>query len=97
MFPIFFFLVAALVALTTMTRMVDEERLQIGTFKALGYSRWQIMFKYLFYAWVATLVGGVAGLAFGFTAIPLVIWNAYGTMYSIPAWARRWCARVSPR
>lgn len=83
-FPIFFFLVAALVALTTMTRMVDEERLQIGTFKALGYSRWQIMFKYLFYAWVATLVGGVAGLAFGFTAIPLVIWNAYGTMYSIP-------------
>ncbi len=83
-FPIFFFLVAALVALTTMTRMVEEERLQIGTLKALGYKRGQIMFKYLFYAWVATLVGGAAGLAFGFTVIPIVIWNAYGTMYTIP-------------
>ena len=83
-FPIFFFLVAALVSLTTMTRMVEEERLQIGTLKALGYKRGQIMFKYLFYAWVATLVGGAAGLAFGFTVIPIVIWNAYGTMYTIP-------------
>ncbi len=83
-FPIFFFLVAALVALTTMTRMVDEERLQIGTLKALGYHRGQIMFKYLFYAWAATLAGGVLGLAFGFTVLPAVIWNAYGTMYSIP-------------
>lgn len=83
-FPIFFFLVAALVALTTMTRMVDEERLQIGTLKALGYRRGQIMFKYLFYAWVATLVGGILGLAFGFTVLPIVIWNAYKTMYLIP-------------
>lgn len=83
-FPIFFFLVAALVALTTMTRMVDEERLQIGTLKALGYHRGQIMFKYLFYAWVATLAGGVLGLGFGFTVLPTVIWNAYCTMYSVP-------------
>lgn len=83
-FPVFFFLVAALVALTTMTRMVEEERLQIGTLKALGYKRGQIMLKYLLYAWIATLLGGAVGLAFGFTAIPLVIWNAYGIMYSIP-------------
>lgn len=83
-FPVFFFLVAALVALTTMTRMVEEERLQIGTLKALGYKRGQIMIKYLLYAWLATLLGGVIGLAFGFTAIPLVIWNAYGIMYKIP-------------
>lgn len=83
-FPVFFFLVAALVALTTMTRMVEEERLQIGTLKALGYKRGQIMFKYLLYAWVATLAGGALGAAFGFTALPLVIWNAYGTMYTIP-------------
>lgn len=92
-----------------MTRMVEEERLQIGTLKALGYKRGQIMFKYLFYAWVATLVGGAAGLAFGFTVIPIVIWNAYGTMYTIPgsavcstlrwpcwAWARRSCAPAPP-
>lgn len=83
-FPVFFFLVAALVALTTMTRMVDDERLQIGTLKALGYRRSQIMFKYLFYAWTATLAGGIMGLAFGFTVIPIVIWNAYATMYTIP-------------
>ena len=83
-FPIFFFLVAALVALTTMTRMVDEERLQIGTLKALGYGRWKIMFKYMFYAWFATVVGGAAGLAFGFTALPIVIFNAYSTMYTLP-------------
>lgn len=83
-FPVFFFLVAALVALTTMTRMVEEERLQIGTLKALGYRRGQIMFKYLLYAWTATLMGGALGAVFGFTVIPLVIWNAYGTMYTIP-------------
>lgn len=83
-FPVFFFLVAALVALTTMTRMVDDERLQIGTLKALGYHSSQIMFKYLSYAWLATLVGGALGLAFGFTVIPIVIWNAYATMYTIP-------------
>ena len=83
-FPLFFFLVAALVALTTMTRMVEEERLQIGTLKALGYERGQIMFKYLLYAWVATVVGGAFGSAIGFTLLPTVIFNAYGTMYSIP-------------
>lgn len=83
-FPVFFFLVAALVALTTMTRMVEEERLQIGTLKALGYRRGQIMFKYLLYAWVATLVGGAAGLAFGFTLLPVVIWQAYSTMFTVP-------------
>ena len=83
-FPVFFFLVAALVALTTMTRRVEEERLQIGTLKALGYERGQIMFKYLLYAWVATIVGGAFGSVIGFTLLPTVIFNAYGTMYSIP-------------
>ncbi|MEG2082730.1 MAG: FtsX-like permease family protein, partial [Oscillospiraceae bacterium] len=83
-FPVFFFLVAALVALTTMTRMVEEERLQIGTLKALGYSKGTIMVKYLFYALVASVLGSITGLAIGFKLFPTVIWNAYTMMYTLP-------------
>ncbi|MEG2193073.1 MAG: FtsX-like permease family protein, partial [Oscillospiraceae bacterium] len=83
-FPIFFFLVAALVALTTMTRMVEEERLQIGTLKALGYSKSTIMAKYIFYALVASVLGSITGLAIGFKLFPTVIWNAYTMMYTLP-------------
>lgn len=83
-FPVFFFLVAALVALTTMTRMVEEERLQIGTIKALGYSRKTIAFKYGIYAFVATAAGCVVGLLVGFNLFPRVIWNAYSMMYNLP-------------
>lgn len=83
-FPVFFILVAALVCLTTMTRMVEEQRTQIGTFKALGYSRQAIMLKYIIYAMIASLLGSVIGLAVGFKLFPLVIINAYKTMYNLP-------------
>ncbi len=83
-FPIFFFLVAALVALTTMTRMVEEERVQIGTLKALGYSKPAIMSKYMIYAGAATVCGCVFGLLVGFQVFPTVIWGAYEIMYDLP-------------
>ncbi len=83
-FPVFFFLVAVLVALTTMTRMVEEQRVQIGTLKALGYSNAAIMCKYIIYAGAATLLGSAAGLGFGMQFFPAVLWNAYGIMYNLP-------------
>ena len=83
-FPIFFFLVAALVALTTMTRMVEEERGQIGTLKALGYSKGSIAVKYIVYAFFASASGCVVGLLVGFQLFPRVIWNAYSMMYNLP-------------
>lgn len=83
-FPTFFFAVAALVALTTMTRMVEEERLQIGTMAALGYSRPAIAAKYVAYAMSATLAGCVVGLLVGLNLFPSVIWNAYSSMYYLP-------------
>ena len=83
-FPVFFFLVAALVASTTMTRMVDENRLQMGTLKALGYSNGQIAAKYLFYALSASILGSVAGMALGFTVFPIIIWNAFGMIFDVP-------------
>ena len=70
MFPVFFFLVAALVCMTTMTRMVDEERTQIGVLKALGYSNGQIMSKYLFYSGSAAVIGSVTGYAAGSWFLP---------------------------
>ncbi|MBP3758920.1 MAG: FtsX-like permease family protein [Firmicutes bacterium] len=83
-FPVFFFLVAALVALTTMTRMVDEERTEIGTMKALGYRSRTITSKYIFYAGTAGLFGSIAGILIGQWIFPTVIWNAYGIMYYYP-------------
>jgi len=83
-FPFFFFLVAALVALTTMTRMVEDERLQIGTMKALGYSRAAIMGKYILYALLASILGSIFGVLVGFRLFPGVIWNAYTMMYELP-------------
>ncbi len=83
-FPFFFFLVAALVALTTMTRMVEDERLQIGTMKALGYSRATIMGKYLLYAFMASVLGSILGVCVGLWLFPGVIWNAYTMMYELP-------------
>ncbi len=83
-FPLFFVLVAALVCLTTMTRMVDEQRVNIGTLKALGYSNLDIASKYIFYAFMATLLGSILGIAIGFTVFPIVIFNAYGMMYILP-------------
>lgn len=80
-FPFLFFLVAALISLTTMTRMVEEERTQIGTLKAIGYSKKDIAAKYLKYAFFATIGGSVLGVLAGEKLFPWVIIVAYGTMY----------------
>ena len=84
-FPFVFFLVAALVALTTMTRMVDEERLLIGTYKALGYARGRITGKYVGYALLASGIGSIIGIAVLGQLLPAVIMNAYSIMYWVPA------------
>ena len=84
-FPVIFFLVAALACLTTMTRMVEEQRTQIGSLKAMGFSRRAISKKYIGYAFSASLAGGILGLFLGCTLIPLVIANAFNIMYDIPA------------
>ncbi|MBU3087551.1 ABC transporter permease [Clostridium gasigenes] len=83
-FPLFFFLVAALVCLTTMTRMVDEQRINIGTLKALGYSKLAIASKYILYAAFASIGGSIAGIAIGFTVFPIVIVDAYSMLYTLP-------------
>ncbi len=83
-FPVLFFLVAALVALTTMTRMVEEERVMIGTYKALGYGNGKIAKKYLFYAGLASITGSIAGVCLGFATLPEICWNAYRMMYTAP-------------
>lgn len=80
-FPVFFFLVAALVCMTTMTRMVDEQRTQMGVLRALGYRRGSVLAKYLFYSGSAGLIGAVSGFFFGCWLFPTVIWKAYGMMY----------------
>ncbi len=83
-FPIFFFLVAAMVCLTTMTRMVEEERTLLGTLKALGYSNMTIMSKFIIYSLSACLIGSVIGVLLGFYIFPKAIFAAYGIMYDLP-------------
>ena len=80
-FPVIFFLVAALISLTTMTRMVEEQRTQIGTLKALGYKKSAIAAKYICYAFFATLLGSVLGMLIGEKIFPYIIITAYGIMY----------------
>ena len=80
-FPVIFFLVAALISLTTMTRMVEEQRTQIGTMKALGYKKLDIASKYLSYAFLATAGGSVTGILIGEKILPYIIIKAYGMMY----------------
>lgn len=82
-FPVFFFLVAALVCMTTMTRMVDEQRNEMGTLKALGYSKLQIASKYLIYALIASILGSILGCSLGMYLFPTVIFNAWNTLYNI--------------
>lgn len=82
-FPVFFFLVAALICMTTMNRMVEEQRTQIGVLKALGYGNAAIMGKYLFYAGSAAVLGAVVGCVGGTWLFPKVIWMGYGIMYSM--------------
>lgn len=83
-FPVFFVLVAALVALTTMTRMVDEQRINIGTLKGLGYTPGMIAKKYIVYAMSASAIGSIIGLIVGYTVFPTIIYNAYAIMYTVP-------------
>ncbi|MCM1273043.1 MAG: ABC transporter permease [Clostridium sp.] len=80
-FPVFFFLIAALVCSTTMTRMIDDERGQIGTLRALGYSNGSIILKYVIYSGSAAGIGGIAGFFGGTYVFPYVIWTAYDMMY----------------
>lgn len=80
-FPVIFFLVAALISLTSMTRMVEEQRTQIGTMKAIGYSKWAIVSKYLSYALLATAGGSIIGVLIGEKVLPFIIIYAYGIMY----------------
>ena len=82
-FPVVFFIVATLISLTSMTRMVEEQRGQIGTLKALGYNKLQIMMKYIIYAGIATIVGSVLGMCVGFVILPEIIWMMYGMMYQM--------------
>ncbi len=83
-FPFIFFLVAALVSLTTMTRMVEDERSQIGTYKALGYGRARIAGKYLAYAGAAATTGAVIGVAVLSQVLPYIVISAYGIIYAVP-------------
>lgn len=80
-FPIFFILVAALVCMTTMSRMVEEQRTQIGVLKAIGYSEASIMGKFMFYSCSAALIGCIAGFAAGTKLFPSIIWETYKLMY----------------
>ena len=83
-FPLIFFLVAALVCLTTMTRMVEEHRVEIGSLKALGYGAGAISMKYIGYGLLPSLAGGVLGLAIGYTLFPTMIFTAYQLLYEVP-------------
>lgn len=80
-FPVFFFLVAALVCMTTITRMIDEQRTQIGVLRALGYSNAAVLGKYMFYSGSAATIGAIAGFLGGSKLFPSVIWDAYKMMY----------------
>ncbi len=80
-FPVFFFMIAALVCSTTMTRMIDDERTQIGAFRALGYRNATIMSKYMIYSGTAAIVGCMVGYFLGIIVFPRVIWSAYNMMY----------------
>lgn len=83
-FPVVFFIIATLISLTTMSRMVEEERVQIGTLKALGYNKFQIMSKYVIYSLLASVIGGFLGALFGLKFFPFVIITMYAMMYDMP-------------
>lgn len=83
-FPTIFFLVAALVSLTSMTRMVEEQRTQMGIMKALGYSNFSIMLKFIMYSSIATILGSFTGIILGFNILPRIIFGEYSLMYTLP-------------
>lgn len=82
-FPVFFLLIASLVCITTMTRMIDEERTQIGTLKALGYTNGEIISKYLVYSGSGAVIGCILGITLGCSIFPMIIWDAYKIMLYI--------------
>lgn len=83
-FPIVFFAIAVLVSLTSMTRMVEEERQEIGTLKALGYNTFHISLKYIIYASLASVIGAIIGMNIGFQLLPRIVWSMYEIMYIMP-------------
>ncbi|MHB9292328.1 putative ABC transport system permease protein [Hollandina sp. SP2] len=83
-FPLFFLLIAVLVALTTMTRMVEEDRIPIGTLKALGYKKRIILYKYLVYGGLTGVLGCLVGMVSGFQGLPIIIYHAFATRYHLP-------------
>ncbi len=93
-FPVFFFFIAALIALTSVTRMVAEDRSNIGTLKSLGYSLGTILFKYIFYSLLAGLLGSLIGIVLGVYILPTVIYNAYNTLFFLPPVLYQWNAVI---
>lgn len=83
-FPLVFFVIAAFISLNSITRIVEEQRVQIGTLKALGYRRIQIAMKYIIYATLATIIGGITGMLIGFDFLPKTIFEMYTLMYDLP-------------
>lgn len=84
MFPVIFYLVAVLISLTSMTRMIEEERIEIGTLKSLGYTNFQIVSKYINYAFFACIIGGIFGMMIGFNILPRIVWSLYSIIYKMP-------------
>ena len=83
-FPVIFYLVAILISLTSMTRMIEEERIEIGTLKALGYTNLQIISKYILYAFLACIIGGFLGMTVCFYILPKIVWTLYSMVYTMP-------------
>jgi len=83
-FPVIFYLVAVLISLTSMARMIEEERIEIGTLKSLGYTNLQIISKYIIYSAIACILGGILGMSVGFYLLPTIVWNLYSLIYTIP-------------
>ena len=83
-FPLVFYVIAVLVSLITMTRMVEDDRSDIGTLKSLGFNNLSIISKYVNYALVTTILGGIIGIAIGTTVLPMIIWDIYGIMFTLP-------------
>lgn len=84
-FPLFFFLITILVSMSSITKIVSDQRIQIGTLRSLGYSKTKIMSKYLFYAILASLIGVILGIGLGIYFIPAVVYNAYLNSYNLPS------------
>lgn len=84
MFPVIFYIVAVLISLTSMTRMIEEERIEIGTLKALGYTNVQIISKYIIYSLLACIIGGTFGMVVGLYLLPSIVWALYSMIYNIP-------------